>query len=45
MDQPKIYNVISRRYLTVGGKRYDELIKSGYYINDKGQLDFKNIES
>ena len=44
MERPKIYNVISKRYLEIGGKRYNELIKAGYFVNDQGQLDFRETE-
>ena len=33
----KVYNPVSKRFVTVDGQRYNKLIKQGYYVQD-GQL-------
>lgn len=36
--EEKVYNPISKRFISVYGNRYKQLIKSGYYVNAEGIL-------
>jgi hypothetical protein len=38
MEPGKIYNVSSKRLLTIGGVQYNKLIKSGYYVSNNQLL-------
>ncbi len=38
MEENKILNTVSNRFIAVNGQRYKDLVKSGYYVNKQGQL-------
>ena len=38
MEEKKILNTVSNRFIVVNGQRYKDLVKNGYYVNKQGNL-------